>query len=200
MEYILSYFIFTLVIASAFNLVRNRVMNYLLFIPFLANQIFFNYFCYQNLDSTITEYFRFDYMGFIFITIITIISIPAVIHTIIYSEDRKNSLHQIQIHHAALILLIMSMTGSLIANHYGMLWSFLEATTVASALLIYFDRNNIALEAAWKYFFVSSIGLALAYVGILFLGIAGQASGHYDLTITTLPDKIDEMSPLWLKI
>jgi len=200
MEYILSYFIFTLVIAGAFNLVKNRVMNYLLFIPFLANQVFFNYFCYQNLDTTITEYFRFDYIGLIFITIITIISVPAVIHTIIYSEDRKNTLHQIQVHHAALIFLIMSMTGTLIANHYGMLWSFLEATTVASALLIYFDRNNIALEAAWKYFFVSSIGLALAYAGILFLGIAGQASGHYDLSISTLPSKIGEMSPLWLKM
>lgn len=200
MTYIIFYLVFSIVIGAIINLVKNIRFIYFLFIPFLANQLFFNYFCYQNLGNTISEYFRFDHIGFIFITIISIISIPVAIHTIIYNQNRQSGIRQIQVHNSALILLIISMNGTLISNHYGMLWSFLEATTVASALLIYFDRSAISLEAAWKYFFVSSIGLALAYVGILFLGIAGQASGHYDLTISTLPLKIGEMSPLWLKI
>jgi hydrogenase-4 component F len=200
MEYILGYIGVNILLMAAFYFTKNRLGNYLIFIPFIANQVFFNVMVYQNLDATFSEYFRFDTMGLIFITVLSIISIPAVVHTIIYNENRTSSIHQNQVHHAALVLFIMAMTGTLISNHYGMLWSFLEATTVASALLIYFDRSNVSLEAAWKYFFVSSIGLALAYLGIIFLGIAGQSSGHYDLAIDTLPSKIGDMSPLWLKI
>jgi hydrogenase-4 component F len=57
-----------------------------------------------------------------------------------------------------------------------------EATTLASAPLIYFYRRPGSLEATWKYLLICSVGIALALLGTFFLGVAsttadGQASG-----------------------
>ena len=62
------------------------------------------------------------------------------------------------------------MTGAYLANGMTVLWIFVEATTLAVAALIYHDRTEMALEATWKYVFICSVGIAMAYLGILFLG------------------------------
>ena len=80
------------------------------------------------------------------------------------------------IYHSALIALITFMSGAYLANGMTVLWIFVEATTLAVAALIYHDRTEMALEATWKYVFICSTGIALAYLGILFLGfIYGRA-------------------------
>ena len=57
-----------------------------------------------------------------------------------------------------------------------------------------------SFEAAWKYFFVCSIGIALAFVGILFIVIAGQEINNPDINISSLMLGVPLMEPLWLKI
>ncbi len=47
-----------------------------------------------------------------------------------------------------------------------------EATTLASAPLIYFHRHHRSLEATWKYLLICSVGIALALLGIFFLAVA----------------------------
>ena len=74
------------------------------------------------------------------------------------------------IYHTSLIALITAMSGAYLANGMTIVWIFVEATTLAVAALIYHDRTAVALEATWKYIFVCSVGIALAYIGILFLG------------------------------
>jgi hydrogenase-4 component F len=53
-------------------------------------------------------------------------------------------------------------------------------------MLIYHERTGDALEATWKYFFVSTIGLSLSFIGILLLNAATNISGFSSLTFSSL--------------
>jgi len=70
-----------------------------------------------------------------------------------------------------------SMTVAAAARHLGLLWVAVEATTVASAPMIYFNHNRYSIEATWKYLLFCSVGIALAMLGILFLAYAGLHGG-----------------------
>lgn len=71
-----------------------------------------------------------------------------------------------------MLLFLGAMTLVPLAHHLGLLWVAVEATTLASAPLIYFHRHHRSLEATWKYLLVASVGIALALLGTLFLGAA----------------------------
>lgn len=56
---------------------------------------------------------------------------------------------------------------------FGLLWVAVELTTVVSVLLVAIDRTKGALEAAWKYVLIASVGLFLALLAVLVLYAAG---------------------------
>jgi hypothetical protein len=60
-----------------------------------------------------------------------------------------------------LLLFLAAMTLVTVSQHVGILWVAVEATTLASAPLIYFHRHHRSLEATWKYLLVCSVGIAL---------------------------------------
>lgn len=76
-----------------------------------------------------------------------------------------------------LLLFLSAMTAVTASRHMGLLWAFIEATTLLSAPLIYFHRHKRSLEATWKYLLICSVGIALALMGNLFLGAAGLKAG-----------------------
>jgi hydrogenase-4 component F len=78
---------------------------------------------------------------------------------------------------ACLLFFLASMTLVTLARHQGLLWVAIEATTLASAPLIYFHRHHRSLEATWKYLLVCSVGIGLALLGNLFLAVAAVGSG-----------------------
>jgi hydrogenase-4 component F len=63
------------------------------------------------------------------------------------------------------------------SRHLALLWVSLEATTLAAAPLIYFNRNRRSIEATWKYLLVCSVGIALALLGSFFLAYAALHGG-----------------------
>lgn len=68
-----------------------------------------------------------------------------------------------------LLLFLAAMTLAAEARHLGLIWVAVEATTLASAPLIYYNRNRLSIEATWKYLLLCSVGIALAMLGILFV-------------------------------
>jgi hydrogenase-4 component F len=56
-----------------------------------------------------------------------------------------------------------------LANNLGLVWVGIEATTIVSALLVGFARTPTAIEAAWKYLILGSIGIGFALLGTLLL-------------------------------
>ncbi len=66
-------------------------------------------------------------------------------------------------------------------DNLGLLWVGIEATTIVSALLVGFARTPAAIEAAWKYLILGSIGIGFALLGTLLLyassvGVLGETS------------------------
>ena len=72
------------------------------------------------------------------------------------------------------ILAAIPLVGNL-----GGAWLLVEATTAVSALLVGFGGKPRALEAAWKYLILTSLGLSVALLGIVILA-AGAAHGGLD--------------------
>ena len=77
---------------------------------------------------------------------------------------------------ASMLLFLASMTLAAVAKHLGLFWVAIEATTLASAPLISYHRNSRSLEATWKYLVLCSVGIALAFLGNLFLALAYSSS------------------------
>ena len=69
------------------------------------------------------------------------------------------------------VLLAVPLAGNL-----GAAWLLVEATTAPSALLVGFSGKARALEAGWKYLILTSLGLGVALLGIVFLA-AGVPGG-----------------------
>jgi len=70
---------------------------------------------------------------------------------------------------ACLLAFVGTTSLILLSHHLGLMWVALEATTLSSAPLLYFNRGPRSLEAVWKYLLVGSVGIALALLGSLFL-------------------------------
>jgi hydrogenase-4 component F len=100
-----------------------------------------------------------------------------------------------------LLFFLATMTLVLVSRHLGLMWVAVEATTLASAPLIYFHRHHRSLEATWKYLLICSVGIALALLGNFFLAVAVHAeSGHaVHLTFENLVAHARGLEPMWLK-
>jgi hydrogenase-4 component F len=100
---------------------------------------------------------------------------------------------------AALLMFLGMMTFITWTQHLGLMWVAVEATTLASAPLLYFNRNARSLEATWKYLMVGSVGIALALLGSLFLGYAAaHAGGAPSLLFDDLVRNAGGFSKPWL--
>jgi hydrogenase-4 component F len=85
------------------------------------------------------------------------------------------------------------------SHHLGLMWVALEATTLASAPLLYFNRNQRSLEATWKYLLIGSVGIALALLGSLFLAYAAFHGGlETSLRFEDLVREAPRLSRPWL--
>ncbi|MFO7447839.1 MAG: proton-conducting transporter membrane subunit [Ignavibacteriaceae bacterium] len=96
---------------------------------------------------------------------------------------------------------LFANTAAILSNHFGMYWVAAEATTLSVAPLIYYYRNEEALEAMWKYLFLVSVGIAFAFVGILFLTLSanGTVLEGEQLFFSEFAKKAAALNPVWLK-
>ena len=100
-----------------------------------------------------------------------------------------------------LLLFLSAMTLVTVSQHFGLLWVAIEATTLASAPLIYFHRHHRSLEATWKYLLICSVGIALALLANFFLDVAAmQSSGTgISMVLSDLVAQGHALQTPWLK-
>lgn len=98
-----------------------------------------------------------------------------------------------------LLLFLSSMTLVAVVQHLGLLWVAIEATTLASAVLIYYHRHKSSLEATWKYLVICSVGIAIALLGNFAFSIASGSSNHLPLILSSLLEKSNQLSVPWLR-
>jgi hydrogenase-4 component F len=98
------------------------------------------------------------------------------------------------------LLLFLDMTTvAACAQHLGLLWISVEAATLATAPLIYFNRTPRSIEATWKYLLVGSVGIALALLGSFFLAYASLGD-ESSLLFRDLLARAAQMNRVWLKV
>ncbi len=71
-------------------------------------------------------------------------------------------------------LLMFAMNLALIANNIGVMWVAIELATLTTVLMVGIYRTHEALEAAWKYFILGSVGIALALFGTILVYMAAR--------------------------
>jgi hydrogenase-4 component F len=101
---------------------------------------------------------------------------------------------------ACMLAALGTMSLVAYAQHLGLLWVGIEATTLATAPLIYFNRTARSIEATWKYLVISSIGIALALLGSFFVGYAALlGGGEASLLFGDLLARAGSLSGPWLR-
>ena len=121
-------------------------------------------------------YFRVDDLNLPFLLITSILYFGVSLYNLSYFKDSSVPTRKQTLYFISLMLFIFSMNGFMLSQHLGLNWVFIEATTLATAYLIFFDRTDEALDAAWKYIFICTIGISFAFVGIIFIskGVGGS--------------------------
>ncbi|NLF72129.1 MAG: NADH dehydrogenase FAD-containing subunit [Candidatus Anammoximicrobium sp.] len=155
-----------------------------------------------------------DAMGLVFLTIASVLFLAAAVYSLGYLRDEQRSRH-VDIEEGflfinepeavfigCLLLFLASMTLVTLSRHFGLLWVGVEATTLATAPLIYFHRHHRSLEATWKYLLICSVGIALALLGNFLLAVAaaGVRSGQAALLVDSLRQQAAQLNGPWLKV
>ncbi len=79
-------------------------------------------------------------------------------------------------YYAAFFLFWAALLALPLVDNLALAWLLIEATTAASALLVAFSGSRSALEAGWKYVVLTTLGLAIALLGIVVLFVAADGS------------------------
>jgi hydrogenase-4 component F len=85
------------------------------------------------------------------------------------------------LYYAALFLFWAALLAVPIVGNLAVVWLIVEATTAASALLVAFSGRRDALEAGWKYLLLTTLGLSVAFLGIIVLAIGQANAGRHGL-------------------
>lgn len=120
--------------------------------------------------------FYLDALSIIILDIVVIIGFLVGIYSIGYlnAELRKGELtdKRIRFFYTLMYSFMFTMILALTVNNIGVLWIAIEGTTLASTFLVGFHNDKHAIEAAWKYVIICSVGIAVALVGIIFLHLS----------------------------
>jgi hydrogenase-4 component F len=95
---------------------------------------------------------------------------------------------------------IWTMLATVTVGSLGLLWVGAEATTLASALLVGFYRTKAALEAAWKYLVLCTVGITMALFGVILTYLAANEGGVPSLTWTDLVAQSDRLDPNLMRL
>ncbi|MDE1727859.1 MAG: hydrogenase 4 subunit F [Thaumarchaeota archaeon] len=146
-------------------------------------QVFFILYTIIN-EKTLSAFgnaFYIDSFGAIILLPISIVGFVSVL----YSKNYMGRQYDIGLvddkhivrYYQGLSIFLLSMLIVPITNNLGVMWVTVEATTLISVLLImlYFKEN--AIEAAWKYLIIATVGLSFALIGTVFFYYANINAG-----------------------
>ena len=109
----------------------------------------------------------------------------------------------LRFYHAMYQAMMFGMNLALLANNIGLLWVAVELATLTTVLMVGIYRTHEALEAAWKYFILGSVGIALALFGTILVYVAAQPTigeGLDAMTWTILIQRAVGFDPALLNV
>ncbi|MBR0853507.1 hydrogenase 4 subunit F [Bradyrhizobium liaoningense] len=130
------------------------------------------------IEPTSGQYLLLDDLNKVFIVLTTFVGFTTSVFSASYIH------HEIEIgrltpaflrfYHAMYQILMFAMNLALVANNIGLMWVAVEMATLTTVLMVGIYRTHEALEAAWKYFILGSVGIALALFGTILVYMAAR--------------------------
>jgi hydrogenase-4 component F len=99
--------------------------------------------------------------------------------------------------------LLFAMNLALTANNIGLMWVAIEMATLTTVAMVGIYRTPEAIEAAWKYFILGSVGIALALFGTILVYMAARpvmGEGIDGMVWTKLIVRVGEFEPALLNL
>ncbi len=119
---------------------------------------------------------RADGLGIIFGALTGFVGLSTAISNIAFvrGESARMSVGRWRVYHAMCQVMIGTTLLGLYADNIGLLWVAVEGATISATLGVSLPRTASALEAAWKYFVLGGVGIALALFGTMLTYLAAQ--------------------------
>jgi len=153
------------------------------------------------------RYLQVDDLNKIFIVLTTFVGFTTSVFSASYIS------HEIEIgrltptfvrfYHAMYQILMFAMNLALLANNIGLMWVAVEVATLTTVLMVGIYRTHEALEAAWKYFILGSVGIALALFGTILVYMAARpviGEGLDAMVWTVLVARAGQFDPALLNV
>jgi len=149
-------------------------------------------------DALFGAYFAISPEGLLSLLVISLLFMVISIYTTGYLETHP--LAGEKVFCASMLLFLATMSMVTISDHIMVMWIAIEATTLASAPLIYAHRSAESLEATWKYVLICSVGIALALLGSVLITISMEV-GKVDapVSFSALTAHATKLDEIWLK-
>jgi hydrogenase-4 component F len=119
---------------------------------------------------------RADTLGAIFGVVTGFVGLTTAVSNIAFvrAEQARMSARRIRVYHAMCQVMLGTTLLGLYADNIGLLWVAVEGATISATLGVSLPRTPTALEAAWKYFVLGGVGIALALFGTMLTYLAAQ--------------------------
>lgn len=146
--------------------------------------------------------FYIDALSAILLLVVAVLTCTANLFSLSYMQkeitEGNISLTMLKRYYGLLNLFVFTMLCVPLVENMGILWVAVEATTLSSALLVAFYFDRAALEAAWKYVMVCTVGICLALLGTILLyyaqvnaDLGGEGKALSWLAMQAVSDKLD---------
>jgi len=153
------------------------------------------------------QYLFIDDLNIVFIVLNTFVGFTTSVFSASYIahelETGRLTPRHLRFYHAMYQLLMFAMNLALIANNIGLMWVAIELATLTTVLMVGIYRTHEALEAAWKYFILGSVGIALALFGTILVYMAARpvvGEGLDGMIWTVLIQRVAAFDPALLNV
>ncbi|MDP3553478.1 hydrogenase 4 subunit F [Methylocystis sp.] len=152
-------------------------------------------------------YLFVDDLNIVFIVLSTFIGFTTSVYSASYIdheiETGRLTTRNVRFYHAMYQSLMCAMNLALLASNIGLMWVAVEVATLTTVLMVGIYRTPHALEAAWKYFILGSVGIALALFGTILIYMAAEpvlGQGYDAMVWTTLMSQAPQFNPRMLNV
>ena len=119
-----------------------------------------------------------DDLNVVFILLNTFVGFTTGVFSASYIEHEletgRLTPNYLRFYHAMFQLMLFGMSLALLSNNIGVMWVAVELATLTTVMMVGIYRTHEAIEAAWKYFILGSVGIALALFGTILVYAAAE--------------------------
>ena len=139
-----------------------------------------------------------DGLGAIVLALVALVGFTAALFSAGYIAQRAGhgGVHSVQRYYGLFNLFVLSMLAVPVVANVALMWIAVELTTLLSAFLVGFEDTPEALEAAWKYVVLTTLGAIFALLGFLILYWGSRVAGFAPFTWQGLIEAAPKMPPV----